>query len=205
MSKNIAKGAEANLSKGKWDGLDCVFKERVKKNYRLKELDESLRKKRTKGEAKLLSDARRAGVPTPQVYNRERYVLTMEFIEGEKLRDVFKKSSKDRIKRISKNVGENIAKLHNRNIVHGDLTTSNMILNDGKVYFIDFGLGYHTHSVEDKAVDLYLLLEILKSTHHKNKDLIWNGIMDGYDSYKQSERIIEKIEDIKTRGRYVSG
>lgn len=205
MSEIVARGAEAVLTRDRCDGLDCLVKERTKKKYRIEELDENLRKKRTKQESKLLSEARRAGVPTPQTYSREKYVLKMEFLEGKKLRDVLPEASGRERKDLSETVGRHIARLHSSDIVHGDLTTSNMILVKNRIYFIDFGLGYHSQSVEDKAVDLYLLLEVLRSTHPENKDGIWEAVLEGYGNYVDHEKIINRMEDIEKRGRYVSG
>ena len=142
----IAKGAEAELKR---DG-DTVVKERIKKGYRILELDDKLRKRRTALEARLLREARRAGVLTPQVLEEEKTSLKMEFIDGQKVKDVLDKNCIS----ISKEVGRNVALLHSYDIIHGDLTTSNMLLKDGKLYLIDFGLGFISKREEDKAVYL---------------------------------------------------
>ena len=63
-------------------------------------------------------------------------------------------------------MGKTINKVHDLGIIHGDLTTSNMIIrNDKQIVLIDFGLSYYKDSAEDKAVDLYVLERAFKSTH----------------------------------------
>ena len=86
----------------------------------------------------------------------------MEFIDGKKLSDSLE--SQD-YKKICKQIAENITKMHNSGIIHGDLTTSNMIFKNNQVYFIDFGLAFHSSKVEDKAVDLHLLKQALEAKH----------------------------------------
>ncbi|MFP4116222.1 MAG: KEOPS complex kinase/ATPase Bud32 [Candidatus Aenigmatarchaeota archaeon] len=205
MSEIIGRGAEAILKKERWNGMDCVVKERLDKSYRVKELDEKLRKERTKEEAKLLSEARRVKVPTPQVYERSENVLKVEYLEGDKVRDLIPQYGEEERKELAEDIGENITRLHNRGIIHGDLTTSNMILVEGKLYFIDFGLGYFSKSVEDKAVDLYLLWEVLKSTHPRQKNELWDGVLEAYrENSENAETVLRRVEDVGSRGRYVS-
>ncbi len=205
MSEIIGRGAEAVLRKEEFMDKYSVVKERLKKGYRVDELDTRLRKERTKIEAKLLSEARRVGVSTPQVYGREDNILKIEFLDGDKVRDVVPKYNTKKRKNLSETIGENIAKLHGRGIVHGDLTTSNMIIVDGDLYFIDFGLGYFSDSVEDKAVDLYLLWEVLESTHPDYRKEMWISITGSYkEAYRDAERVLKRVDEIGKRGRYVS-
>lgn len=205
MGRYLARGAEAVLTKDKWKDLECVVKERIEKEYRIEELDEKLRRERTKEEAKLLSEARRVGVSTPQVYEKEDDVLKIEFIQGERLRDLISEFSEEELDNVSERIGKLIGKLHGRGIVHGDLTTSNILMDGDEIYFIDFGLGYFSDSIEDKAVDLYLLYEVLKSTHPRFKDKVWEKVKEGYRlEYKESERVLKRVEKIGSRGRYVS-
>lgn len=205
MSEVIGRGAEAVLKKEEFMDSYCVVKERLEKGYRVKELDSKLRKQRTKQESKLLSEARRVGVSTPQVYERKENVLKVEYLDGEKVRDLLSEYSNEERQKLAEKIGENIAKLHNRGIVHGDLTTSNMIVVDDELYFIDFGLGYFTKSVEDKAVDLYLLWEVLESTHPDCRDKVWDSVLESYEEVcEDSERVLDRVDDIGKRGRYVS-
>ncbi|MBS3051511.1 MAG: Kae1-associated serine/threonine protein kinase [Candidatus Aenigmarchaeota archaeon] len=191
----IAKGAEATITRDN----DTIIKERIKKDYRLPELDEKIRKRRTALEARLLREARRAGVLTPQVLGEEKNILMLEFIDGQKVKDILDGNCRD----IAEKIGESIAKLHNYGIIHGDLTTSNMIIKDGKIYFIDFGLGFISKRTEDKAVDLYLLHEVLESTHFGVMETAWNEILKSYKRhYQDGEKVIKALLSVEKRGRY---
>jgi len=100
-------------------------------------------------------------------------------------------------------VGRLIGKLHSAGIIHGDLTTSNMIMKDGKLYFIDFGLGFFSRKLEDQGTDLKLLKEALKSTHFKIMDVCWKNILKGYRTeYPKAEMVLKRVEDIEKRARY---
>ena len=195
----ISRGAEAILYRRN----SYLVKKRIRKGYRIKELDEKLRKERTKREVKLLIEARRVGVNTPSVIEKdlENAKIVMEYIEGKTLRDVLDKARKDKLKRICKQLGQTIAKLHNAGIIHGDLTTSNIILKDDKLWIIDFGLGMFSNSVEDKAVDLHLLKCALISKHSKRWKTIFKEIIKNYNA-KDKEKILKRLEEIEKRGRY---
>ncbi|MEM4259146.1 MAG: KEOPS complex kinase/ATPase Bud32 [Candidatus Pacearchaeota archaeon] len=161
--KIIGTGAEAVLihENGK------LIKKRIKKSYRIDILDEKLRKQRTKKESKLLEKASKIiSVPKLIKINEKTKEIEMQFLEGKKLSDYLDNLSN--AEEICKAIGENIAKLHDANIIHGDLTTSNMILKDDKVYFIDFGLGFESKKIEDKAVDLHLIKQALEAKHLDN-------------------------------------
>jgi len=192
----IAKGAEATIS---LDGKEIV-KERVKKGYRLPQLDEALRRRRNRSEAALLRAARRAGVLVPQVIEEGDFSIKMEFIGGDKVRDII---SKENCVEISKNIAELITKLHGSNIIHGDLTTSNMILKGDTIFFIDFGLGFFSPRMEDKATDLYLLHEALESTHFNILEKAWDTILETYrHAYDEGGKVIKTLAEIEKRGRY---
>ncbi len=188
----IACGAEAVITK---QGSE-VIKERIPKGYRIKEIDERLRKQRTKTEISILREARRAGVLTPQILDEDRFKIKMEFIDGIKVRDCLNLD-------VCKQIGENVAKLHKMNIIHGDLTTSNMILKKKDLYFIDFGLSFHSERSEDKANDFYLLKEALESTHIEISKKAWEIILNTYKShYTNAESIINTFKKIEKRRRY---
>ena len=193
----IKRGAEAILYK---EG-DILVKDRIKKGYRISDIDNKLRKQRTKGEAKLLSEARRANVPTPKVFDIDEFKIKMEFIDGERIKELFNSVTD---KKIAEEIGKSVGLLHSHNIIHGDLTTSNMILKDNKVYFIDFGLGSQTKRTEDLATDLTVFKEAIKSTHFKDLKIIWESFNKGYKqtntNWKEVLNILEKIEK---RGRYI--
>lgn len=196
----IARGAEAVISKEN----DCVIKERIRKGYRLTELDERLRKRRTALEARLLREARSAGVRTPQVLEESKFALKMEFVEGRKVKDIL---SRENCGRICAEIGASVAKLHSYHIIHGDLTTSNMIFRiEGGIviYFIDFGLGFISQRAEDKATDLHLLREALESTHFDVLDEAWKTFLEAYNKhYEGAAEVIKALSKVEKRGRYV--
>jgi Kae1-associated kinase Bud32 len=197
--KILQRGAEAliYLKEG------FVFKERIKKGYRITILDEIIRKKRTKSEANLLKKAYELKIDVPRVFSVEDNVIKMEYIQGEKLKDIFSSLGKEKRSIICKKIGEYIATLHNANIIHGDITTSNFLIKDDKVFLIDFGLGFHSTRIEDKATDLYILQQALKSTHFNIFNDLWEDILNSYKkNYKGSEAIIKRLEEINKRGRY---
>ncbi|MGQ9788959.1 MAG: Kae1-associated kinase Bud32 [Candidatus Hadarchaeaceae archaeon] len=212
----IKKGAEANLylepftrvlhqaGKGK-----VVVKARIKKSYRIAELDIRLRESRTAQEAKLLFDAKRAGVPTPAVYevDKSKMRIVMEYVEGRQAKLVLDKLGPAERRRLCHLIGKYIARLHRSGIIHGDLTTSNMIVKpEGKVYFIDFGLGGYNSSIEERGVDLHLMKRALQSIHFRIADRAYLDILLGYQEEfgEGAEEIIERAKDIESRGRYVS-
>lgn len=195
MKKQIAQGAEAILYKTNGE----VIKDRISKAYRIKQIDDVLRKRRTKLEANLLSKAARVGVPVPGVINIEKTKLKFEFIDGIKVRDWLDiKHPKTKIIELCREIGKSVAKLHNANIIHGDLTTSNMIKKKAKVYFIDFGLGATSQRIEDKAVDLHLFKECLVSKHHKIWKFCWNAFTKSYKNLP----VIDRLKQVEQRGRY---
>ncbi len=195
----LAKGAEAVI------GLEgnSVIKERIKKSYRIPELDNSIRKQRTSIEASLFDKARRTGLPVPLVLEQQASILKLEYIEGKKLKDVLNDLEKEELVNLSTEIGEIIAHVHSAGIMHGDLTTSNFILKENQLYIIDFGLGKFTKRVEDYATDLYLLYEALNSTHSKILDVCWKNIIDGYKKdFEKSPEVLKRLDEISKRRRY---
>ena len=207
----VEKGAEANIYSGHWMDQEVLIKKRIPKSYRIEVLDNLLRKKRTKKEAKLLGEAKRCGVKTPLVYDidKDENAIVMENVEGTILKKIFEDlndSLKPNIpvKNLCENIGTNIAKLHNCNIIHGDLTSSNMILKNNQVYFIDFGLGMISDLVEDKGVDLLVFKKAISGIHHNIADVCFKSILEGYSSAQDYEKILSKVNEIEGRGRYKS-
>ncbi len=127
----------------------------------------------------------------------------MDFIKGKKLSEWLEKINENEREEIAKEIGKNIAKLHNANIIHNDLTTSNMILKNKKVFFIDFGLAFHSSRVEDKAVDIYLFLQALKSKHFSIFDKFSKKVLDEYfKNVEEAEKIKKQLKKVEERGRY---
>ena len=183
------------------DAKDMVVKERIQKNYRLPQIDSKLRKERTRTEVRMLTEARRSGIPVPVVYGVDEYTVKMERISGTPLKFVI-----DENELLAETVGAVIGKLHENNIIHGDLTTSNMIYNDEeKLYLIDFGLSYSDSSVESKGVDIHVLFQTFDSSH-KNPALLKELFVKGYrKSCKEADGILKRADEIKMRGRYIEG
>ncbi len=197
MEKVIAQGAEATISRGDEGN---IIKDRASKGYRHPVLDEMLRKRRTALEAKLLREARVAGIATPQLIGVGSFRIEMEFIEGKTIKGMLNGKN---YKGISKKIGHAIGKMHEFDIIHGDLTTSNMILKNGEVFFIDFGLGFRSSRPEDKAVDLYLLYHALESTHWDIFKSAWKIVIKNYaNTSNGSEKVIKTLHEIERRGRY---
>ncbi|MCJ7478976.1 MAG: Kae1-associated serine/threonine protein kinase [Candidatus Nanohaloarchaeota archaeon QJJ-7] len=192
--EEIAKGAEAVLYR---EG-DHLIKEREQKGYRHRELDSRLREERTEMEKRLLEKARQAGVRVPSVEKESTFQLSMEEVDGELLKDVFEDKEE-----IWSSIGESVARLHNRNVIHGDLTTSNMIVSGEQLYLIDFGLGFFSDRVEDCATDIHLLKETLESTHPEIAEEAMQEIKKAYrEESEDGDEVLERLSEIEERGRY---
>lgn len=200
--KVIAQGAEAVLIHK--DGH--LLKHRIPKSYRHKDLDFKIRKQRTRKEAKILEKAGKI-LPIPKVLsvNEHNSEINMEFIEGKRLSDHLDEFDIKKALEICRMIGENISRLHDQDIIHGDLTTSNMIYSEkeDRLYFIDFGLGFHSRRMEDKAVDLHLLKQAFESRHFKLWKEYLSAVHKGYsEKSKESEKIFSQLKKVESRGRY---
>lgn len=198
----LKRGAEALIVLTRFGSQQTILKQRIKKGYRIKQLDLKLRRERTRREARLLREARSVGVLTPQVYqvDEKGYKIYMEYIKGKKLKDVLEKVDS----KVFYEIGRLVGRLHASGIIHGDLTTSNIILKDKKIYFIDFGLGYFSKRIEDQGVELKLLKESIKTTHPKFLSVCWKNIVKGYRTeYSKADKVLKKVIEIEKRGRYV--
>ncbi len=201
----LYQGAEAKIVKTVYLGYPVVEKRRINKRYRIQEIDNRLIAARTREEAKLMSAARKQGVCVPIIYDADllKGIITMEFLEGSRVKDIYNTLSDEKRRDLCKSIGKSVGRLHNGDIIHGDITTSNMILVDDRVHFIDFGLGEINQDVEAKGVDLHVLMEAIESTHsvyaHEFK-----YVLEGYKlAYNGNPGEVEqKIKDIVKRGRY---
>jgi Kae1-associated kinase Bud32 len=196
--KLIQRGAEAELVLTEYLGTKAVSKKRVVKGYRNKQLDEKIRSTRTKEEARLLHKTKGFGVKTPFVYkvDLKKNEILMEFIEGTRLKEALNKKNL----RLCEKLGEQIGLMHSNGLIHGDLTTSNVFVQRGELVFIDFGLGYWSKSLEDKAVDLLNLKKMFKATHFSLwKE--WKRIEKGYLKGGGKKEVLKKISQIEKRAR----
>jgi len=216
--KKIAQGAEAKI----YSTDDKIIKDRFKKEYRIPEIDRRLRKSRTKRESKIFDKLEAINFPAPKLIEtdkKERLFsrlgktnleerrkpfdkITMEYIKGPKVRDILEEKD---YKQLSEEIGKKLAILHNNNLIHGDLTTSNMIYHEKGIYFIDFGLSYFSHKIEDKAVDLHLLKQALESKHYKIWETCFKHALEAYKKESQhAKEVLKRLETVEGRGRYKS-
>jgi TP53 regulating kinase-like protein len=219
----LKQGAEAKLYYGLFENKKVIAKERFSKKYRISELDRSLNKKRTKHEDKLLNKAILLGIHVPKVIKSdiESGIIMMEFIEDSiTARDYFidlvksDKSQKENVEILSKisfDIGKIIGKFHSNQVIHGDLTTSNILIKNYKdsiivlnysLFFIDFGLSFISSQSEDKAVDLYVLERALLSTHSSQAKLMFEKILEGYQlEYNlKFDEVLERLNQVRLRG-----
>lgn len=194
MNSIIGMGAEAVLVK-RDDG--SVQKNRVAKSYRHPELDVKLRKSRTRREAKVFERLSQTGILAPKLLalDDRNMTIDMSFVNGQPLQTVFSRDPEG----FAKQVGKIIAQLHAQDIIHGDLTTSNMISADTGLHVIDFGLSFFSQKPEDKATDIHVLLQSLQALHKEDCTVV---LLQSYEeNYSGAELVLNRLEKVKQRGR----
>ncbi|MFQ5908342.1 MAG: KEOPS complex kinase/ATPase Bud32 [Thermoplasmata archaeon] len=199
----IHRGAEALITRTEWRGRPAVEKRRVPKGYRHAALDETLRRVRLRAEARLFREARCLGVSVPVLYDvdPEENRLVMEYVEGPLMKAALEAGGEGRTD-LCRRLGAVIGTLHAGDLIHGDLTTSNIIVRDGDLVLVDFGMGERSAEVEAKGVDFHLFQEALGSAHSDDTDLL-AAVVEGYRSaYPRADEVIAKAEEIERRGRY---
>jgi len=216
--KLIKQGAEARVFEGDFYGHPCLIKERFKKNYRHSVLDKNLTTQRLKSEVRANLRCRMAGILSPTIYmvNFENNSIYMEYIKEPttvrqyitQVQEESGTTAHDILKPLAIKIGHILSKMHENNIIHGDLTTSNMLLKgsptDLKLYIIDFGLSSFEASSEDKGVDLYVLERAFLSTHPNTQEIfeiILNAYKNSVQNKKNCLEIISKLDEIRMRGR----
>lgn len=210
MSVVLKQGAEAKLYVGFYNGKQCLIKERFVKNYRLAELDKTLTKSRIKAEQKTVKRCEDVGILVPKLFNvdfNDRKIYMEYFEDAITAKEFILNIHRDQeqLDLLTKRIGEIIGKFHANNIIHGDLTTSNILIDhedtDYRIIMIDFGLSSYSASHEDKGVDLYVLERALLSTH-SNLPELFESILEHYRKENPtSEETIKRFEEVRARGR----
>lgn len=217
----IKRGAEASVWKMKFGEKNCVAKVAEPKLWRAKELDIRLRNERIQNEARTNLKCMRAGIPVALInfIDRPTTTLIMEELSGPTVKQAIFDISKDdengnlvvdevkeeevppEIAKYMEEIGLIIAKMHENDIIHDDLTTSNFMLHNGAVRVIDFGLSFISTYAEDKAVDLYVLERAFASSH-PGKSHFLQIIFDTYEkNYSKSKEVMQKLKKVRSRGR----
>jgi TP53 regulating kinase-like protein len=201
----LQKGAEATINLASWYGKTIVIKSRHTKKYRHPQLDQRIRRFRTIHEPQLMYEAKKAGVPTPTIFlvDTKNMLIFMEFIQGKQVKHLIETLSKTERSTLCFKIGVLVAKLHSQGLIHGDLTTSNMIHKNNKTFIIDFGLGSLNGKYEHKGVDIYLLKQALEAKHFENWKILLKEIFKEYKkNYSEAKKIFERIKTVEKRGRY---
>ncbi|KAK5871889.1 hypothetical protein PBY51_012629 [Eleginops maclovinus] len=210
----LKQGAEARVYRSNFLGRPTIVKERFRKQYRHPLLDEKLTHRRTVQEVRSVLRCRRAGISVPVVYfvDYTSHSIFLEEIEGSStVRDHIasapRSASCEGLEPLAERVGQVLAKMHDEDVIHGDLTTSNMLLRCGpedgesELFLIDFGLSYISALPEDKGVDLYVLEKAFLSTH-PNTEALFERLLKSYAvSSKKSAAVIKKLDEVRLRGR----
>ena len=195
--KLIAQGAEAKIFFK--DGV--ILKSRTEKSYRHPELDKKIRTRRTRSEAKILKKAYELKINVPKLILKETFNLEIEYLKGDKLSQSLNSYPEKKQFKIMEKLGHQITKLHENDLIHGDLTTSNIILVKTKIFLIDFGLSFISPKIEDKAVDIYLIKQALEAKHFQNHEKLFTKFLHGY-SPREKEKILQRLGTVEKRGRY---
>jgi TP53 regulating kinase and related kinases len=205
----LYRGAEADVFRGDWCGQPAVYKMRKPLLYRLPELDKLIRSQRTVHEAQMLHNSKLAGVSAPHLYylSPPEALLVMEHLEGKRLKTLLLEPglTRERVEALGEAFGSSIAMLHAAGIMHGDLTTSNAIVDGDRLSLIDFGLAIHSQRLEDQAVDLRLIKETLTGAHNVVSKPFMQSLLAGYASVlgrARAEAATRKLTEIERRGRY---
>ncbi len=199
MKQNlIQQGAEAKIYLTK---DNTIHKNRLPKSYRHPQLDKQIRTRRTRAEAKILTKAAKARINVPKLLHTEKFNLSMEYIKGDRLSQTLNSYPESKQFSTMQKIGRQVAKLHKNNIIHADLTTSNIILSNSKIFLIDFGLSYISTKIEDKAVDIHLIKQALKAKHFLIYENLSKNFEKGYN-WEDSKKILERLIIVEKRGRY---
>ena len=209
----LKQGAEARVYKTEFYNKKTIVKERFSKSYRHPSLDEKLTHRRTSQEVRSMLRCRKAGICTPAVYfvDYTTHCIYMEEIQNSvtardhvnELLETPGEESEQSLQILAEKVGGTLADMHNVDCIHGDLTTSNMLLKTGfeNIVLIDFGLSFISALTEDKGVDLYVLERAFLSTH-PNTEQLFKVVLENYGKKaNKADEIIKKLDEVRLRGR----
>jgi TP53 regulating kinase-like protein len=204
LKDNVLKiGAEARISRTRFLGREAVLKQRVRKSYRDERLDRKITVQRIRNEVRSIVAARNAGLNVPRIYDVDEAEgrIVMEFIDGRRLNQMLYEVGRE--ERISLEVllGSSIGRMHSHRLSHGDITTSNVIVCGGRLYFIDFSLSSRPASDELMGADIRLLREVYRSTHAEFESEL-SLIEDAYVRNGGKTEILDKADEIQSRARY---
>jgi TP53 regulating kinase-like protein len=205
----LTKGSEAHIYSGEFLGKKVIIKERRPKKYRHPKLDMTLRTERMKLETRVLNAALNSSIPVPAVLGTypEKFILILEFVEGKPLGKFLEENLKEgdkKIKDFFNEIGMLTGKLHELNIVHGDLTIYNILVRKNDLILIDFGLSFITDDIEPFATDLYTFESTLRAYAPKEVEKRVSYFLEGYKkSYFQANLVLQQFQDILSRGRYI--
>lgn len=202
------RGAEADLFVRQTDRWKTIFKRRVKKRYRNDALDDQIRRERTLSEVTILREAKVAGVRVPSILGieAESNAFSMTYIDGNVARECLDEMSMENANLLFKQLGMMVGSLHAAGIVHGDLTTSNIIVtSSGEPFLVDFGMSRRSVEPEDRGVDLHLLQRSIAASHLKDTGPLIIALSRGYRETAGStihQASWAKAREISRRGRY---
>lgn len=221
----ITQGAEALLYKTTFltSTTNAALKVRPPKSWRHPALDKRLTRQRILAEARVLVKCKKEGVCVPSVFalDWEAGWLVSEWIDGPTVKEAIRKrdfAQEEELKDLMSRIGHTVGRLHQAGVIHGDLTTSNMMLRQapvenvgstetphsslrGEIVLLDFGLATQSIQDEDRAVDLYVLERAFGSTHPKEESL-FDEVLKAYGtSYKGAKIALRRLEDVRMRGR----
>jgi TP53 regulating kinase-like protein len=199
----IKRGAEASLWKMTLFGRACIAKYAEPKRWRVPALDEKLRSDRLQSEARSNIRCMRLGIPVAPILfiDRPLGIFVMEELTGPTVKQLLFDGTDLTIPEVVRQLGLLIAKLHQHDIIHSDLTTSNFMLHKGIVHAIDFGLSYVSSNVEDKAVDIYVLERAFRSSHPGKDDLLEVVLNTYFAALPKCEAIKARLKKVRARGR----
>ncbi|KAM6242812.1 EKC/KEOPS complex subunit TP53RK [Spheniscus humboldti] len=209
----VQQGAEARIYRGLFLGRAAVAKLRIPKRYRHPALEERLSRRRTAQEARSLLRCRRAGISAPVVYFVD-YVTNSIYLEDivdsitvqDHINSVQRSGSDtSSLLILAEKMGELLARMHDEDLIHGDLTTSNILLRPPTekldLVLIDFGLSFISGLPEDKGVDLYVLEKAFLSTH-PDTETVFKALLKAYAATsKKSGPVIKRLDEVRLRGR----